>query len=1731
MSGEKRRSKSGEPWGPSSAADSDAAVQSGGTESNPQLQRHLPSILRGADIFVWLWNVPAGTMREVSGDDERLSDFGGKSTVSLQFWIDRLDPEDAGIGLAFLERLRDGDRGVIEAEIRFRTLKAECRWSHARGQVIEWTADGAPRLAVITSRDITGQKTAERRLEESERRFRGIVEASPLGTVTCSLDAAGRFTITGCNPAASRILGVDGSAYVGKSVLEMLPDIPEARLEAYRDVCRNQGCFHSSDYSYRDGRVEGTFDLIAFPIGQDALGVVFSDVSEQKQTLAALKERERKYHAILHQSFQSSVLLSPEGEVLEANQRALQVTGLTHRETIGRKIWEAPCWNHAPDCEPRLREAIHGAAGGEFIRLEMGFRNLKGDLRVADLSFKPILDDDGAPLWLLFEGRDITELREAERKEQEQQRFLRDVMDASPGVVFRYVLHPDGARRFAFISQGISAAAGLNAEKVMADPSEMWRRLHPEDFTDLRNTLVSSVETLAPIRFTFRLYGDDGVMFWIRFTAVTKREDDGSVVWNGTATDVTSYKEIEDRLRDNEYRFRTLLGGTFNGICIHEDGVVLEANQGMQHMFGYGPEELSGRDVMTLVAPESHRLLQDNPFVQRLTPCEVVGRRKDGTTFPLQVQAKSIPYRGRSVWVAELRDLTEQRRADEALRDSEARYRTLVENAPEAILVVDGDANRIVDFNLNALALFGYSAEEMQQLSPEDLSLSRLPDGKESAEDFRLSQKRVLAGEVLDFERSLKRQGGNEFFADVRLVRLPSKDRNLVRASITDITERKHAEQRLRQREYEYQVLFESSGDAILLMEDGCFRHCNLKAVELFGLPRAELCHRRPEDLSPPEQPDGENSAEKAARLIEAAKAEHHQAFEWRHRRSDGTEFDAEVTLTAVQVGGTGLVQSVIRDITLRKQTEQELRFRSEFEALVSTVSARLLSLAPSAADMCDESALAEICQFIHADGGAVFLFSDDLRHAALAHLWTNGAFEIGKEGLSRIPIEPSRECLATLADGQVQSVPDIDHFSETAGLLIPTLQSNGVGAHVQVPMVSLDRIIGCLVFGSRQRIRQWTKDDLAVLKVAGQIFTTAFHRRMADSALQASERNYRELVQNASSIILRMNTSGQITFLNRFGLEFFGFKSQEILGRNIAGTIFPAGEHGFDASGRLIRSARRNPLDPEALETENVRLGGERVRVAWTSKAILDTDGNILEILCIGNDVTEMRRLEEQFRQVQKMEAVGRLAGGVAHDFNNLLTVINGYTDLTLKKIAKDDPLQRNLVEIRKAGERAGSLTQQLLAFSRRQVSMPRPTNVSAVVNDLTGMLLRLVGEDVQIEARLESPLPLVKLDAGQLNQVLINLVVNARDAMPSGGRLTIATVAAEVRLGHSADLGIPPGRYVVLSVADTGVGIDEETRLHIFEPFYTTKGSSEGTGLGLSTVYGIVKQHGGHIRVETSVGSGSTFLIYFPVSGEPAEDETTGVGHTEELQGAGTILVVEDQEEVRRLACEVLRDFGYTVLEAAGGEEGLRLAASHQDPIHLLLTDIVMPGKSGHVFAREFLAMRPLTKVIFMSGYAADMKASSDLLASGADFLQKPFSPEALGEKVRSSLSTPSRSFTILVVDDEPAIRSFIRHTLAGSGFKVVEACNGKEALACVGRQKFDLVITDLVMPEKEGIETIRELNRLHPGMKIIAVSGAFGGQYVKIAAHLGAKGTLVKPFTAQKLMEAVHNVLKEI
>jgi two-component system, cell cycle sensor histidine kinase and response regulator CckA len=575
------------------------------------------------------------------------------------------------------------------------------------------------------------------------------------------------------------------------------------------------------------------------------------------------------------------------------------------------------------------------------------------------------------------------------------------------------------------------------------------------------------------------------------------------------------------------------------------------------------------------------------------------------------------------------------------------------------------------------------------------------------------------------------------------------------------------------------------------------------------------------------------------------------------------------------------------------------------------------------------------------------------------------------------------------------------------SGRELPALRKDGTEFPANIALSPVDTEDGMVVLAAVRDITERKKNEeiarqhaelqarmakeSAELAAAKKELEIVAERERAAETLRRSEARVRRLVESNIIGIATGDLDGKVIDANDAVLALLGFTKEDVAAGSMRWDALTPPEYR-EADRLAVEQLLTTGVAP-LWEKQFIRKDGSRVPVLIGVATLTGMSG-ATEAVSFIVDIAERKKLEQQLRQAQKVEAIGQLAGGIAHDFNNLLGIIIGYSEMFEERLAPDDPLRPNAEQIKKAGRRAASLTRQLLAFSRQQALEPRVLDLNAVIADTLKMLRRLIDENVELVSVPEPALGQVSADQGQIEQIIMNLTVNARDAMPHGGKLTISTGNAEMDDAFvRRNPGAIPGSYVVLSVSDTGCGMDQDTQAHIFEPFFTTKGEGKGTGLGLATVCGVVKQSGGYISVESEPGKGSTFRIYLPRIQEPVASTAPVDGWKEKARGCETVLLVEDAHALRELARELLEAGGYTVLEAANGADAVSLAEKHPGPIHLLLSDVVMPGMNGPELAGKIIRARPDTKVLYMSGHTGDALPVQELLNSGAALLHKPF------------------------------------------------------------------------------------------------------------------------------------------
>jgi two-component system, cell cycle sensor histidine kinase and response regulator CckA len=1067
---------------------------------------------------------------------------------------------------------------------------------------------------------------------------------------------------------------------------------------------------------------------------------------------------------------------------------------------------------------------------------------------------------------------------------------------------------------------------------------------HPEDKANSRKNLDHLLTGAPACRFEKRYLRKDGSVLWTDANIAAVRDAAGQTQYFISGfVDITERKRSRAALAASEENFRLLTERSAVGVYVIQDDLLVYVNPLLAKTFGYEPHEIAGKlRPADLIHPD------DLPAVTRRTQERLAGRTEESN-----LAYRAIKKDGSLIHIEVFGTAVQ-------FGGRPAVMGTLIEvtervRAQAALVASETRVREILDNMQDAYLRVGGDGR-IAMVSPSAVSLYGYGSMQEmiglpapvlyASEDERrgLLERLGRDGSVRDYIGQGRRQDGSCFWVSLNARRLADGQ---AECFVRDISERKRAEETLRASEEKYRKLHESMRDGYAFVTlDGVIRDSNQAFRDMVGYQPEELARLTYVDLTPACWHEMEAAIVRDQILVRG----YSDVYEKDYRRKDGTIIPIELRsfLIGDEAGHPQGVWAIVRDITQRRQQTQELRLKDA--AIAHSTNA---------------IAIAEL------DGR--------LRYV-------NGAWE-------RLHGYPAVEVVGRNA---TELWPDdVAWFSQALGQAQSTVceramqRKDGAIFYAQVSV--------SLVLDERGQPSGVLVSEVDVTE-----------RRFTQQALMESQILLRSIVDGTTDMVWSVDP---VTF----GLTFFnhGLRDHFLRVRRIALAMGMRPEDMYPTEHFVStwRAFYQRALQEVSYNIEYPGIAGDRVLDLTFN--LLRREGAAYGICVFAKDITgrkqaqqERERLEDQLRVSQKMDAIGRLAGGVAHDFNNLLSVILSYTGFAIDQVPDGDPCKRDLAQVRKAAESAASLTRQLLAFSRKQVLQPVPLDLNQIVAGVEAMLRRIVGEDIVVVQALAPDLGLTLADPGQIEQVLMNLVVNARDAMPDGGTLTIATANVEIDGAQAAELaGIEPGPFVALAMSDTGCGIDQATQARLFEPFFTTKEKGKGTGLGLSMAFGFVKQSGGDIQVMSEPGRGSTFRIYLPRATAPAamaQPEVPGGLPT----GEETILVVEDEEALREAARRSLMNAGYQVVAAANGIEALRLWEEHNGRFDLVLTDVIMPEMSGKTLASRLAEASPGTKILFMSGYTDDTIAHHGILDPGTHFIAKPFTPSGLALKVREVL-----------------------------------------------------------------------------------------------------------------------------
>jgi two-component system cell cycle sensor histidine kinase/response regulator CckA len=1288
--------------------------------------------------------------------------------------------------------------------------------------------DRLGRLGPAVEREV--RETAGRRHRVQRiRLLEALVESADDSIMSRTLDGI----LTSWNPATERLYGWPAAEAIGQPHSLLIPPDKAAELTEVMDQLRAGDRVQTFETVrlHRDGTridVSLTVSPIKDPEGRlVGVSTTARDIRERKRSEDDLNRTTTLFRAVVDGTSDAVFIKDLAGRYILINEAASRFVGRPIEEVLGRDDTAL----FGPDDARQVMTHDRRVMDSDCISTHEESVTEAGVTRIYLSTKTPYKDARGRVIGLIGISRDLTDRLKGEVALRESQaRLVRAQAVAKIGswetdLTTLQVTWSDETYRIF---------------EIRPDQGQMTHQrflefVHPEDRAGVDEAFIKSHGHRSLCSITHRAVTPDGRIKVLEECWQTQDNDRGEPVRVvGTCQDVTLRKQVDDAVRDSEARYRTLVEATAAIVWDSPPSGEFDSPQPRWTEFtGQTVDQHRGWGWLDVIHPDdrevSARAWAAAVAERGIYRVEHRLRRADGEYRSMSVRAVPVldPDGAIREWVGVHTDVTEQKRANDAVRESEARNTAILGAALDGIVTIDREG-RVLEFNPAAEAIFGYRSGDVV--------------GREMAEF-------VIPARLRDAHR----RGMAHYWA---------------------------------------------TGDGPILRQ----------RIELTAL------------------------------------------------RADGTEFPVELAITPIPCGGSTVFTGFIRDITERKRAEAE---RAELLTRLNLQVERLPL--------------------------AYLLSGPDFRYtrwnpAAERTFGFSQAEVLGKHPFEVIVPQEARDLVA-------------DIFARLA--------AGEMDAHGACENATKDgRVITCEWYNTPLFDTDGTFQG--VLSLAQDVT----ERKRSEATLRDREELLRNIIAHIPAGVFWKDRDGRFLGANeQFALDQGFSASDEVVGKMDFDLTMTRAEADAFRAADLRMMVGGEPL-VNVPETQT-RSDGRKIHLLVSKVPLRDTTGQVSGVLGVYQDVTEARLLEEQFRQAQKMEAFGQLAGGVAHDFNNLLTIIIGYSEILLESLPENDPFREMIAEIHKAGERSAGLTRQLLAFSRQQVLATRILNLNEVVADTDKMLRRLIGEDIRLTTTLETQPWAVQADPGQVEQLLLNLAVNARDAMPKGGRLTIETKNVELDeayIGTHKDVRI--GRHVLLSVTDTGSGIPPAVVARIFEPFFTTKETGKGTGLGLATVYGIVKQSGGHVAVYSEVGLGTTFKVYLPQAEQPSERSLAPSRILAHPRGTETILLAEDEAAVRALTRSVLTGCGYCVLEAADGEEAVRVAAAHSGPIQLLITDVVMPGTGGRAVAEQLTKKYPSLRVIYVSGYTDDAVIRHGVLRDGVNFIQKPFTAAALARKVRDVL-----------------------------------------------------------------------------------------------------------------------------
>ena len=1399
--------------------------------------------------------------------------------------------------------------------------------------------------------DITEYKRSAEKLQESENKYRELFEKSKDAVLIIE-----NGTFIDCNQATVDMLGYKNKVELLQThPSELSPEKqPDGRASAekademMRTAIEKGGHRFEWDHVRANGDVfpvEVLLTPITIETGRQILHTVWRDITERKQAEKEIRESQELSARLISALPDMIVRLDMSGRIIYISDSGLKMSGYKLNDVLNKSFMSFI----APEDRERAKRNAVLMVKKKIGPQEYFLIRKDGQRLLLEVNGDVLRDEDGVPQSIVQVCRDITERKQAEEALKQSEEKYSTIMHESPLGIFYYnsngVITDCNKSFIEIVGSSRQALIGFNLYERLED--EKLKAAVFESLTDgssYYEDLYSSVTSNKQtyVRMLLKGFLNSGG----KYTAAI-----------GLVEDITIRKQAEESLRKEKLLSEQYMNSLPGLFYVFDEEKFVRWNDQWYAITGYTSEELAGMYGTDFFEGAGQKLIAERMqevFEKGKSEAEAELITKDGRRIPCFFSGIRKEIDGKPHLVGLGIDITKRKEAEKAISESEERYRKLFNSSKDAIMTLAPPSWKFTSGNPSILKMFNVKDfDEFTSIGPWDVSPEKQPDGQLSALKAQKMIKKAMEQGSNYFEWTHKRLRGREFAATVLLTRVDLPDSVFLQATVRDITKERKNLDALRESEDRFRRLFAGLGDAVFVTKaggrnDGKILEVNPAAELQTGYTKSELLQMNIlKDLSI------ENSAEMNTKEWDKklANGEVVSAIE-KKRKKDGTEYWTEVIITPIEYKGIKAALSINHDIDERKKAEEAL-YESEQKMRI------LVEGTPN---------FFFYTQDTNADVTYISPSIEKITGHKAAEWVGQKHWFVTENEINKLAVQRTHANLH-------------GEFSDEE-IIVEVYHADGNKILLQVyehPILKDGKVVGL----------QGIAHDIT-------------QRSQAEKALKESEEKFREMAELLPEIIYETDINANLTFVNKRAFEKFGYSQNDFdKGINALQMLIPEdAERGRENMKSILEG--KSIGSPEY--TARKKDGTSFPVLIYSSPVFKDNKPAGLRGLIV--DITDRRRLEEQLQQSQKMEAVGQLAGGVAHDFNNLLTIINGYCDL-LEMSKLPDSILDPVKQIHNAGNRAAQLTNQLLAFSRRQIIQPVVLNLNSVISDYMKMLSRLLGEDIKIITLLNPRIYDIEADPGQIEQIIMNIAINARDAMPFGGKLTIETdnILFDdefIRNNPEAE----PGKHAMLAVSDNGAGMDELTLTRIFEPFFTTKGRDKGTGLGLATVYGIVKQNNGYIQVSSEPHKGTTFKMYLPqVLKEDEKDQDTAKLKIE-LSGSETILLVEDNENVREVTSASLQQFGYTVLGAASGDEAVKLYHENRDSISLVLTDVIMPEMSGRELAEKIISEDPDMKILYFSGYTDDSIVHHGVLDEGTEFIQKPFSHKDLALKIKSML-----------------------------------------------------------------------------------------------------------------------------